>query len=229
MIRRGTSCSEHARSDLFRRAVAEAGRGLPTLEPGAPLPAGTGLNRRSFLATAAGALLTVYGAGRLDLSALDEGIAQAAAQGATTDPVLVSIFLDGGIDSLSVLYPGADPGVPPAPPSAATQPGCRDTVLGGHAPVLTPEGGAARDPPWRGKALDCACTRLRRSRPVALHVEALLRGRSHRRERPDRVAWPLPRPDGHRRQPAAGTLARLRPATRARKRERTGGRGHGTR
>ena len=137
MIRRGTSCSEHARSDLFRRAVAEAGRGLPTLEPGAPLPAGTGLNRRSFLATAAGALLTVYGAGRLDLSALDEGIAQAAAQGATTDPVLVSIFLDWGIDSLSVLYPGADPAYRRLRPRlrlnpAAGTPFSEDTRLSWH-------------------------------------------------------------------------------------------------
>ncbi|MGI9659808.1 MAG: DUF1501 domain-containing protein, partial [Gaiellaceae bacterium] len=101
-------CAEHTRSELLRRASAEAGRGLPIIEPGTPLPAGTGLDRRTFLAGAAGLVLTVYGAGRLGNGFLDDGIANAAANGATTEPILVSVFLDGGIDSLSLLYPGGD-------------------------------------------------------------------------------------------------------------------------
>ncbi|MDQ2983674.1 MAG: DUF1501 domain-containing protein, partial [Actinomycetota bacterium] len=88
--------------------AAEAGRGLPAVEPGMPLPAGTGLDRRAFITRSAGLALAVYGAGRLGLPGLEEGIAEAAAA-APSSPVLVSVFLPGGADSLSVLYPHGDP------------------------------------------------------------------------------------------------------------------------
>ena len=74
-------CNEFSRSALLRKAVAEAGAGLPAIEPGMPLPAGTGLDRRSFPSRAAG----------------------------PPDTVLVSIFMDGGADSLSLLFPHGDP------------------------------------------------------------------------------------------------------------------------
>ena len=99
-------CEEFTRSHLMRRAVAEAGNGLPPIEPGMPTPAGTGLNRRSFLLRSSAAMLSVYGASKLRLAGFEEGIAQAAGG---NDRVLVSIFLDGGIDSLSVLSPTTDP------------------------------------------------------------------------------------------------------------------------
>ena len=70
-----------------------------------PLPAGTGLNRRSFLLRSSAAMLSVYGASRLRIGDLESGIAEAAG---ANDRVLVSIFLDGGIDSLSVLAPVTD-------------------------------------------------------------------------------------------------------------------------
>jgi uncharacterized protein (DUF1501 family) len=70
-----------------------------------PLPAGTGLSRRSFLWRAGGGLLSVYGASKLGLRDLQEGIAKA--QGAQ-DPVLVTVFMDGGVDSLSLLAPVDD-------------------------------------------------------------------------------------------------------------------------
>ena len=60
-------CDEFTRSHLVRRAVAEAGRGLPPVEPGMPVPAGTGLNRRSFLLRSSAAMLSVYGASKLRL------------------------------------------------------------------------------------------------------------------------------------------------------------------
>jgi uncharacterized protein (DUF1501 family) len=85
----------------MRRAAAQAGQGLPAIETGMPLPAGTGLSRRTFLSRTAGLALAVYGATRIPLAALEEGIAQAA----TPPKVLVSIFFDGGIDSLNVLAP----------------------------------------------------------------------------------------------------------------------------
>jgi uncharacterized protein (DUF1501 family) len=98
-------CDEFSRASLLRRGAAEAGRGLPAIEPGMPLPAGTGLDRRSFVSGAFGLALSVYGLGKLKL--FEEGIAQAAS--APARPVLVSVFLPGGADSLSVLYPALDP------------------------------------------------------------------------------------------------------------------------
>jgi uncharacterized protein (DUF1501 family) len=97
-------CNEFSRAALVRRSAAEAGRGLPAIEAGMPLPAGTGLDRRTFVARSFGVALSVYGLGKLKL--FDEGIARAASGPA--QPVLVSVFLPGGTDSLSVLYPGLD-------------------------------------------------------------------------------------------------------------------------
>jgi uncharacterized protein (DUF1501 family) len=107
MARSCHHCNEFSRASLLRRTAAEAGRGLPAIEPGMPLPAGTGLDRRTFVAGTVGLALSVYGAGRLGLRGLEEGIARAASGPA--QPVLVSVFLPGGADSLSVLYPALDP------------------------------------------------------------------------------------------------------------------------
>jgi uncharacterized protein (DUF1501 family) len=76
-----------------------------TRDPKAPPPAGRGLDRRQFLVRSAGLALTVYGATRLPIAALQEGVAAAA----PADRVLVSVFMAGGIDSLSVLAPVGDP------------------------------------------------------------------------------------------------------------------------
>ncbi len=100
-------CTDFSRTEMLRRAVAEAGRGLPAIEPGSPLPAGTGLTRRSLLARGTGLALAVYGGGALLPRALEDGIAAAAAAGPRR--VLVSVFLDGGADSLSILFPSGDP------------------------------------------------------------------------------------------------------------------------
>ena len=99
------SCNDFTRAQLLRAGVARAGRGLPTIESGMPLPAGTGLNRRSFLLRSAGAMLSVYGAAALSPRHFQEGIAQAAAAAPPNQPVLVSIFMEGGWDALSVLAP----------------------------------------------------------------------------------------------------------------------------
>lgn len=102
-------CRDCNRTELFRRAVAEAGRGLPGIEPGMPLPAGTGLSRREFLSRAAGLGLAVYGGTALSTLALDDGIARAAAEAPASQTILVSVYLQGGIDGLSVLFPAGDP------------------------------------------------------------------------------------------------------------------------
>jgi uncharacterized protein (DUF1501 family) len=99
-------CEGLSRSRLLHRAAAEAGRGLPAIEPGMPLPAGTGLSRRSFLAQGASALLAVYGGSKLGLRAFEEGIAAAAS--GPGQPLLVSVFMEGGADALSVLSPQGD-------------------------------------------------------------------------------------------------------------------------
>ncbi len=99
------SCRDFTRSQLLRAGVAQAGRGLPAIERGMPLPAGTGMDRRAFLLRSAGAMLAVYGAAALSPRHLEEGIAEAAAAAPPNEPVLVSIFVEGGWDALSVLAP----------------------------------------------------------------------------------------------------------------------------
>jgi uncharacterized protein (DUF1501 family) len=87
-----------------------------------PLPAGTGLDRRSFLMRTAGVALAVYGGAALSPRAFEAGIEQAAAAG-PDDAVLVSIFLDGGIDSLTVLAPTEDAIYQSLRPTLAVAPG----------------------------------------------------------------------------------------------------------
>jgi uncharacterized protein (DUF1501 family) len=70
-----------------------------------PVPAGTGIDRRTFLLRSAGAALSVYGASMLSPRQFEEGIARAQAAAGPSQPVLVSIFMEGGWDALSVLAP----------------------------------------------------------------------------------------------------------------------------
>jgi len=126
-------CGDYTRSQLLRSAAAEAGKGLPVIEPGMPEPAGTGLSRRTFLSRSAGLALAVYGASKIPLSVFEEGIAQAA----SGDKVLVSVFFDGGIDSLSVLAPVGDSRYSQLRPNLALAPGTgtpfsEDTRLNWH-------------------------------------------------------------------------------------------------
>jgi uncharacterized protein (DUF1501 family) len=72
-----------------------------------PMPAGTGLDRRAFVSRSLGLALSVYGGAALLPRALEAGIEGAMAAG-PTGKVLVSVFLDGGADSLSMLFPAED-------------------------------------------------------------------------------------------------------------------------
>jgi uncharacterized protein (DUF1501 family) len=85
---------------------AQAGRGLRGIEPGMPVPAGTGLTRRTLVTRGAAGALAVYGASRLNLDQLREGIAAAAT--GTPDRTLVTVFLPGGLDAMSLLAPVGD-------------------------------------------------------------------------------------------------------------------------
>jgi uncharacterized protein (DUF1501 family) len=102
---RSCSCNDFNRAALLRRGAAVAGTGLPNIEPGMPTPAGTGLDRRTFLLASAGAALSIYGASMLSPRHFEEGIAEASAASGPNQPVLVSIFMEGGWDALSVLAP----------------------------------------------------------------------------------------------------------------------------
>ncbi|HST43011.1 MAG TPA: hypothetical protein VLK58_26030, partial [Conexibacter sp.] len=66
-----SGCKENVRAEQVRRAVA--GEGLPAIEPGMPLPAGTGMTRRSLLLGGAGLALTVFGGRMLAPEAFAEG------------------------------------------------------------------------------------------------------------------------------------------------------------
>ena len=112
----------HSCRDFARTAQARAGAGLPAIEPGMPAPAGTGLSRRSFLLRSAGLALAVYGAGRLAPLEAEAALAQAGPPG----PVLVQVFLQGGIDSVSVLAPTEDATYRRLRPKLALPPGTGD-------------------------------------------------------------------------------------------------------
>ncbi len=98
-------CDDFTRSHLLRASVAKAGSGLPIVEPGMPIPAGTGLTRRSVLLRSAGLALAVYGAGK---TVAPQAFEAAVAEAAGEHKVLVSIFMDGGADALSLLAPATD-------------------------------------------------------------------------------------------------------------------------
>src|SRR3954452_7857329 len=98
------ACNDFNRSQFLRAGAARAGAGLPNIEHGMPLPAGTGLSRRSFLLRSAGLAVAVYGAQNLSARAIDEAMADFA-----DDRVLISVYLEGGLDGLSVLAPVGEP------------------------------------------------------------------------------------------------------------------------
>jgi len=98
-----------------RTCCAEHGRGLPAIEQGMPTPAGTGLTRRTMMLRGAGLALAVYGAGKLP--AFQAGVAEAAA--GPPGSVLLTVFMDGGLDGLSVLAPTGDPAYRRLRPSLA--------------------------------------------------------------------------------------------------------------
>jgi uncharacterized protein (DUF1501 family) len=145
-------CKDYSRSELLRQAAARPGAGLPRIEMGMPDPAGTGLSRRGFVAASAGLALTVYGASALSPNAFEAGIAEAAAA-APDNPVLISIWLSGGLDSLSLLSPVNDatyrslrPSLKIAPSANPLDTFTEDTRLQWH-----PKAGPLRDLHRAGK------------------------------------------------------------------------------
>src|SRR3954464_455440 len=119
-----TCCSEFTRARFLQRSAAQAGTRPPAIAArvpasgaGMPAPAGTGLSRRTFLSRSLGTALAVYGGSRLGIDAFEAGIAEAAA---VPSRVLVSVFLGGGMDGLSVLAPVGDAKYTTLRPTLAT-------------------------------------------------------------------------------------------------------------
>ena len=174
-----------------------------------------GMCRRDFLRNGAVAFLTVYGASMLDWGSIWEAAsAQAATPG--TDPIIVSVFLDGGNDGLNTLIPITGVRLRRLRVEApAHRPGTRPTACRWAERPRTPTG--AWNPAATGfqqlydagKIADHPGRRLHAARPLALPLARLLAGRRARSRPRHRLAGPLDRPERRRRQPAAGDLGRL--------------------
>ena len=173
-----------------------------------PIPAGVGIDRRRFLAGAAGGLMTVYGAGRLGLTdrMLGDGIARAAALQTAGSPILVSLFMQGGIDGLSLLAPAGDPLYQQLRPTLAVAPGSGDTAARRPNPHLAPVREFVRRPPQQRQGRSVPEHRLRRPGHVPLHLTPLLGGGRHRRLHSYRMDGSLPGRGRRRHQPVPGTL-----------------------
>ena len=74
-----------------------------------PMPAGTGLDRRTFVARGVGLALAVYGGVGAAAAAVRRGDRGCSSCERHSGTVLVSVFLDGGADALSLLAPTGDP------------------------------------------------------------------------------------------------------------------------
>lgn len=119
-------CDGFGRAQAIRRALSSGRRPVAReWDSRMPIPAGVAIDRRRFLVAAAGGAALVYGAGRAGLtdSMLGDGIAQAATLQSASSPILVSLFLQGGIDALSLLAPAGDPLYEKLRPTLAVAPG----------------------------------------------------------------------------------------------------------
>ena len=152
----------------------------------------------------------MYGLDRLSVLDLDSGIAHAA----TTDRVLVSIFLDGGADSLSMLFPAATAALLPVPPDARAAAVRRVAFSEDGRLRWHPSLGLARPAARRGQGQRDPGDRLHEPGQVALHLAPLLGGRRDERGARDRLARALPRPGRIADNPLQGLSLdnRLQPA-----------------
>ena len=182
---------------------------------GTPPPAGRGMSRRTVVLGGLGLSLTVFGGRAFAPQALSEGIAAAAAGGRGDLPVLVSVFLSGGVDTLSLLPPRRDgkytrglrPNLWIKPATAMPMQGTDD--LGWH-----PEASALKRLHNRGRLT--VAPGIGYADPNGSHFTSrhYSRGRRHRSERAHGLARPADRPHRGGPQPRAGPHARRRPLPR---------------
>ena len=131
-------------------------------------------------------MLSVYGASQLRPRRVRGGHRRRRPAGRS--PVLVSVFLEGGIDALSVLAPVDRPDLPPAAPEARAPPGAGAAFdRGPAAAVATRRRRRSRQLHGEGKVTVLPAIGYDERRPVPLHLAPLLGGR---RARPDaRTGW----------------------------------------
>ena len=172
-----------------------------------PAPAGTGLNRRSFLLRSSAAMLSVYGASKLGFGDLQRG----HRPGGGRERPRPRLDLPRRRLRLA-LGARADR---PTPPTASLRPtlALPDGRRHARSPRTTrlrwnPAAAAVRRPAPGGQDVGAAGDRLLEPRPVALHLAPLLGGRRPAAARGHRLDGAPARPDRHRRQPASGSLAR---------------------
>ena len=179
-----------------------------------PVPAGTGMDRRSFLLRSAGAVLSVYGAAALSPRHFEDGIAEAAAAGAA-EPAGAGVDLHGRRLGRAVgARPRAGSPLPRTAPDPRPQRRRRRRVQRGRNPDVAPERGGPRAAARRRQGHGVPGDRLRPAGREPLHQPPLLGGR--RTEHADALGLdgPLPGHRRQRRQPPAGPVARLLPRAR---------------
>ena len=205
------------------RGHRAAGRGLPSIEPGMPLPAGTGMDRRSFLLRSRGRGARRSTAPRaLAPRSLRRGHRRGRGRATPNQPVLVSIFMEGGWDALSVLAPVRKPRYHELRPTLGQQRRRRRAVHRGRNADVAPAGGRPRAAARRGQGRGVPGDRLRPARREPLHEPPLLGGRRTQHAGALGLDGALPRRRGQPRQPAAGTVARLLAGAGARHHARAG-------
>ena len=175
-----------------------------------PLPAGTGLSRRSFLARTGGLALAVFGGGALRARGVGGGD-----RGGRRGRRRSACWCRSSCRAASTRCRCSRRSATPLRDAAADA--RRSPTAAGRGRLHARTTGCAgtrtlapiRDLHARRQGHGDPGDRLRRPEPVALHVAPLLGGRRAQPGRPRRLDGPLPRPARRRRQPAAGALARL--------------------
>ena len=197
-------CNNYTRSQLLRSAAAEAGKGLPAIEPGMPEP---GRDR----ALAARASSPAAPAWRSPSTAPRRSRSRPSKRGSRRRRRATRSSSRSSSTAASTRSACSPRSATRATRSCGRTSRSRpkrgtDIHRGHRACAGTPRPPSAGDPARRGQGQRLPGDRLRPSRPVALHLAPLLRDRRARGRLPDRLARPLPRPGRRRRQPAAGAL-----------------------
>ena len=201
-------CDGFSRAQAIRRVLAGKPPVAREWDPRMPIPAGAGIDRRRFLAGAAGGLMTVYGAGRLGLTdrMLGDGIARAAALQPARQPDPRVAVHAGRHRRPVAAGAGRRPAVRAIAPDARGGARGRDTAARGPEPHLAPIREFVRHAPQRWQGHGVPEHRLHRPGHVALHLAPLLGGGRHRRIATHRLDGPLPGRGRRRHQPVPGAV-----------------------
>ena len=179
-------CAGFSRSELLRGGAATAGRGLRAIEAGMPLPAGTGLSRRSFLARSAGSRWPSSAARALGPRAFEDGHRRRRRR-----PARTACSSRSSARAAWTRCRCWRPSATRATRRCAARSRCRPTPRTRSPRTRRlrwhPNAAPLRDLHAAGQADRDPGDRLRRPQPVALHLAPLLGGR--RVDPAGRVGW----------------------------------------